>query len=151
MDDTTAAYLAGYLERGGTIRIYVNQPRDEKFPPVIETSRGDVSIIESAGIYVRVRATDMTVLRLLKELFDGKLTRGQWQGWNEDAAVLLRAILPYLRTGKRKAVMQLVLDFHAFIERKREWATASALFFTAEDVEVIGQYEAALREITESR
>lgn len=150
MNDTTAAYLAGYLERGGAIRIYINKLSDGK-PPVIETSQGETSPIESAGIYVRVRSTDMTVLRILKGMFDGKLSKGQWQGWNEDAAALLQAIAPHLRTGKRKAVVKLALDFHAFIERKREWATASALFFTAEDVEVIARYEAALREITGSR
>lgn len=150
MDDIAAAYLAGYLERGGAIRIYVNKGSDGK-PPVIETSQGETSPIESTGIYVRVRATDMTVLRMLKEMFDGKLSEGQWQGWNESAAALLRVIAPYLRTGKRKAVVTLALEFHEFIGRKREWATAPALFFTAEDVEVIARYEVALREITGSK
>lgn len=149
MSDTTAAYLAGYLERGGAVRIYINRGSDND--PLIETAQGLSSPIESAGIYVRVRAEDMTVLRELKKMFDGNLSKGQWQGWNEHAAELLRAILPYLKTGKRKAIANLALEFHDFIEEKRKWAMSTALFFTAEDVEIITRYEAALREITGSK
>ena len=92
----------------------------------------------------------MTVLRDLRRIFKGKLSGGQWQGWNEDAAALLRVILPYLRTGKRKAIVNLVLEFHAFIESRKEQMMGSLLFFAVEDVEVITKYEAALREITGS-
>jgi len=151
MNDTVCAYLAGYLERGGAVRIYVNRSGGDKSPPAIETSLGEMSPIESAGIYVRVRARDATVPRLLKGYFDGNLTEGQWQGWNEDAATLLRAIGPYLRTGKRKAVVRLVLEFHEVMREKREIARGMPLFFTAEEVEVVARYEATLREITGSR
>lgn len=148
MDNTTAAYLAGYLERGGAVRIYINRVGDGK-APLVETTVGDVLPIESAGIYVRVRAEDMTVLRILYRLFKGNLSEGQWQGWNEDAALLLRAIVPYLKTGRRKAVVNLALDFNAFIEKGKRWAMGT-LLFTAEDVEVIARYEATLKEITGS-
>ncbi|KKL56385.1 hypothetical protein LCGC14_2245920 [marine sediment metagenome] len=150
VDEAASAYLAGYLERGGAVRIYVNR-LDDKEALLIETSHGEVSPIESAGIYVRVRSEDMTILRFLKGAFGGNLSKGQWQGWNEEAATLLRVITPYLRTGKRKALVQLALEFHEFIEMKRGWATESRLFFTAEDVEVIARYEMALKEITGSQ
>jgi len=150
MDDITAAYLAGYLERGGAIRMYINRVKDSDYLK-IETVIGDTLPIESAGIYVRVRATDMTVPRDLKRMFKGKLSEGQWQGWNEDAAALLQVILPHLRTGKRKAMVNLVLEFHAFIESRKEQMMGSLLFFTVEDMEVIARYEATLREITGSK
>jgi len=149
MNETISAYLAGYLERGGAVRIYVNKGGDDS--PVIDTESGLSSPIESAGIYVRVRSSDMTVLRLLKEEFDGKLSNGQWQGWNESAALLLRAIAPYLRTGKRRAVVGLALEFYGFLEEKKEIAAGAVLFFTVEDVERIARYEAALKEITGSK
>lgn len=149
MDDLTAAYLAGYLERGGTVRIYVNRGRDNA--PEIETVQGNTAPIESAGIFVRVKASDMTVLRMLKRSFGGNLTKGQWQGWNEDAARLLEVILPYLKTGKRKAVVNLALEFHEFMEGKRRRAMESSLVFTVEDVEAVVRYKEALKEITRSK
>jgi len=150
MDDITAAYLAGYLERGGAIRMYINRVKDGDYLK-IETVIGDTLPIESAGIYVRVRSADMTVLRDLKRMFKGKLSEGQWQGWNEDAAALLQGILPHLRTGKRKAMVNLVLEFHAFIESRKEQMMGSLLFFAVEDVDVIVRYEAALKEMTGSK
>ena len=149
MNDTTSAYLAGYLERGGAIRIYINRGSDDT--PVIETGQGSTVPIESAGIYIRVRASDMTVLRMLKEVAGGKLSPGQWQGWNDDAATVLRAIGPYLKTGKRKAVVSLVLEFHEFMEEKREEAMGGASCFTVEDVEAVVRYDVTLREITGSK
>ena len=149
MDDVTRAYLAGYLERGGAVRIYVNRSNDDS--PVIETGEGSTAPIESAGIYVRVRATDATVLRLLRDNFEGNLTQGQWQGWNEDAAAVLKAIGPYLKTGKRKAVVGLALEFHEVMAGKRELAAGMPLFFTAEEMETVARYEVALKEITGSK
>lgn len=153
MNNAAAAYLAGYLERGGAIRIYVNRGGDDS--PSVQTSMGSTSPIESAGIYVRVRAQDPAVLRALKGEFEGKLSkRGkqwQWQGWNDDAANLLSAILPYLKTGKRKMVVTLALEFNEVMARKRDEARGMAMFFTAEEVDVVMQYEATLKEITGSK
>lgn len=145
LDMTTAAYLAGYFERGGSLTAYIRKQKDAP-----SLANGMVPI-ESAGIYVRVRDQDPAVPRLLAANFKGKLTSvgtWSWQAWNEEAAHLLTTIQPYFRTGIRRALTKLLLEFHSFIERKREeWPTSRNLTLTAEDLKEIYLYREAIKSL----
>ena len=129
------------------MRIYINRVRDG---PSISTEEGSASLLESVGIYVRVKSSDMTVLRELRRMFRGNLSKGQWQAWNEEAANLLQRILPYLKTGKRRTLVRLVLEFHGFAEGLRMYPGGQP-FFTADNVKEALKYEQVLAEITATK
>jgi len=113
INENLRAYLAGYFERGGYFAIFLEE--DTESPKLAD---GVTSII-GAGLYIRVRDQDPVVPKLLHENFAGRLKQGQmstWQAWNLAAAQLLEAIQPFLKTGKRKAEIKLLLDFYEYLK-----------------------------------
>ena len=137
-----ATYLAGYLERSGSLSIYTQQSTNEPFQS---------PTIVSAGIRVRLRDSDPAALNLVVQRFGGKVQRQgnvyHWTASNARAASLLETIQPFLRRGNRRILVSQLLAFHAFMGRKRRRAKLlqQPLSLSLDDLEEIAAYRQALR------
>lgn len=119
IDPGEAAYLAGYLERSGSLSIYTQKA-------VNQFATATTKIIISAGIRIRLRDPDSAALTLCASRFGGKVhRRGQFHFWtavNTRAAQLLKGVYPFLRRGTRRILVNQLLEFHVFMSRKRKSA-----------------------------
>lgn len=135
-------YLAGYLERSGSLSIYTQKSTGEPLRP---------PTIVSAGIRVRLRDSDPATLNLVARHFGGKVRqRGNsyyWTAVNARAANLLNQVRPFLHRGTRKVLVDQLLEFHAFMGRKRRRAKLlrQPLGLSPDDLVEIAIYQRTLR------